>query len=261
MEEFDSELSHLMEDLKGMDMFDFGWGSITPFTVWTFVALIVVFLLIWHLRSRISFIPKLSFASALEVAVDYIKREIGENLLGPSARQHTPFLLTIFFFILAGNLIGLIPGAKSATGTMSVTLVLAVASFLYFNIAGMRHAGVFRYIISIAPAGIPPGLNVVVWAIEAFSMTLRMFSLSVRLFANMFAGHLMLGLFALMSSMYFLPMIQQFTIDNLVSGVLSGLWLLILIVVYAMEFMVAFIQAYVFTLLSGVYIQLATSEH
>jgi len=261
MEDFQSHLDHLMEDLKGMDMYSFGWGSITPFTIWTFITLIVVFVVVWVLRSRISMVPRVGPVAAVEAAVDYIKREIGESLLGAHARQHMPFLLTIFFFILAGNLIGLIPGAKSATGTMSVTVVLAICSFVYFNYCGIKASGFIHYIASIAPAGIPPGLNLVVWAIEAFSMTLRMFSLSIRLFANMFAGHLVMGLFAMMTSLYFLPLVHEFTVSNIANGALAGLWLLILLVVYAMELMVAFIQAYVFTLLNGVYIQLATSEH
>jgi F-type H+-transporting ATPase subunit a len=261
MEEFDRELSHLLADLQGMSMYDFGWGSITPYTVWAIITLIAVFALVWALRSRITFIPKVSPLLAIEAVVDYIKVEIGDALLGAHAREHMPFLLTIFFFILAGNLIGLIPGCKSATGTMSVTLVLSLSSFCYFNYAGAKAQGVMHYIASLAPAGLPPGVNVAVWAIEAFSMSLRIFALAIRLFANMFAGHLTMGCFAILTSLYFLPLLESFTMENLTNGVLSGLWLLILICVYAMEFMVAFIQAYVFTLLSGVYIQLATSEH
>lgn len=261
MEEFNSELQHLLADLQGLSMFDLGWGSITPYTVWAIITLVVVFVVVWSLRSRISFIPKVGPTLALEAVVDYIKVEIGEALLGAHAREHLPFLLTIFFFILAGNLIGLIPGCKSATGTMSVTLVLSLSSFCYFNFAGARAQGALHYIASLAPAGLPPGVNVAVWAIEAFSMSLRIFSLAVRLFANMFAGHLTMGCFALLTSLYFLPLLESVTVENISNGALSGMWVIILICVYAMELMVAFIQAYVFTLLSGVYIQLATSEH
>jgi len=261
MEEFDRELEHLLADLQGLTMFELGPFAITPYTVWTIITLLVVFAVVWTLRSRISFIPKVGPVLALEAVVDYIKVEIGDSILGAHAREHMPFLLTIFFFILGGNLIGLIPGCKSATGTMSVTVVLALTSFCYFNFSGAKAMGAWQYFKSLAPAGLPPGVNVAVWAIEAFSMTLRIFSLAVRLFANMFAGHLTMGCFALLTSIYFMPMLEHFTAENISNGALSGMWMLILICVYAMELMVAFIQAYVFTLLSGVYIQLATSAH
>lgn len=261
MEEFGHELNHLLADLQGESMFDFGWGSITPFSVWAVITAIVVFALAWYLRTHITFIPKFGLAAALEAVVDYIKREVGENLLGAHASEHLPYLLTLFSFVLLGNLIGLIPGAKSATGTMSVNLVLSGSSFLYFNYAGMRHYGPLKYIASIAPAGVPPGLNVLVWLIEVFSMSMRMFSLAIRLFANMFAGHLTMGVFAILASVYFLPLMHGITVAALGSGALSAAWVFILTCIYAAEILVAFIQSYVFTLLSAVYVQLSTSAH
>ena len=261
MEEFNSELDHLLADLQGLPMYDFGWGSITPFTFWTIITVVVVFAVVWMARSRVSFIPKVGPESVVEVGVNFVWSGIGETLLGHHAVQHLPYLCTIFFFIFASNLMGLIPGAKSPTGTMSVTLVLSTSSFLYFNYAGAKQSGVWHYIKSIAPSGLPPGVNVMVWIIEVFSMSMRILSLSIRLFANMFAGHLAMGCFALLSSTFFVPLLHQITAENLINGAVSGVLLVILIAVYAVEMLVAFIQAYVFTLLSGVYIQLSTSAH
>ena len=257
----EAELHHLLADLQGLPMYDFGWGSITPFTFWTFITVIIVFALIWALRSKIQFIPKVGPISVIEAGVDFVRREVGETLFGAHSAEHMPYLCTVFYFILIGNAIGLIPGAKSATGTMSVTLVLSGSSFFYFNFAGARHSGLWHYILSIAPAGLPPGVNVMVWLIEVFSMSMRIVSLAIRLFANMFAGHLAMGVFALLTTAYFSPMLQHFTTETAINGAVSGVILIILLAVYAAEILVAFIQAYVFTLLSGVYIQLATSDH
>ncbi|MCL2150823.1 MAG: F0F1 ATP synthase subunit A [Coriobacteriia bacterium] len=262
LEDFGSELDHLLADLKGLDMYSFSWGSITPYSFWIIITLILIFLLVYLLQKQVSFIPKTGPAVVLEVVVDYLRKEIGDGLLGGHGQQHMPFLLSLFFVILFSNLMGLVPGAKSATGTMSVTIALALCSFGYFNYAGAKQAGLGRYILHIAPAGLPPGVNVMVWLIEAFSMTLRIATLSIRLFINMFAGHLVLGCFALLSSLFALPMIEHFTLNSLLTaGVPAFGWILMMLPVYALELFVAFIQAYVFTLLSGVYIMLATSEH
>ena len=261
MDEFEAELAHLLADLQGLPIYDFGWGSITPFTFWALIASALVFAMIWLLSKKIEFIPKLGVATVVEAGVDFVRREVGETLLGAHSAEHMPYLCTVFFFVLVGNAVGLIPGAKSATGTTSVTLVLAASSFCYFNYAGAKHAGVLKYILSIAPDGLPFPVNAMVWLIEVFSMSMRIISLAVRLFANMFAGHMAMGVFALLSTAYFTPLLQQVTSESIISGAVSGVLLVILLAVYVAEILVAFIQAYVFTLLSGVYIQLATSGH
>ena len=97
--------------------------------------------------------------------------------------------------------------------------------------------------------------------IEVFSTILRLVTLAVRLFANMFAGHICLGAFALMTSLCFTFMLDNFTMGTLLgSGLPSLLWMVILTIIYAIEMVVAVIQAYVFTVLSAVYIQLAEAD-
>ena len=259
---FDTEVQHLIAELQGLDVYNFGWGSITTFTPWIFITPIIMFLVIWYFKNNVTYLPKRNFVAILEIIVEYLKKEIGDNLLGHHAREHMPFLLTAFFFIVGANLLGLVPGGKSATGTISVTAAVALCSFGYFNYAGAKHYGLWTYIKHIAPAGMPPVVNVMVWVIEAFSMTLRIATLSIRLFINMFAGHLVMGCFALLASMFARPMVEHFSLRTLVTAGVPALgWVMMLMIVVALELFVAFIQAYIFTLLSGVYIMLATSEH
>ncbi|MDR0346978.1 MAG: F0F1 ATP synthase subunit A [Coriobacteriales bacterium] len=261
LEHLDSEIKHLLKALNGEDILNFGWGSITTYTVWIVIVSALLLAVVLFAKSKMTLVPKKNFAAAIEAVVEYIRREIGESILGHDANKHMPFLLTIFFFILASNLVGLIPGAKAATGTFSATLVLAVVSFIYFNYWGLRHAGLLPYVKNLAPAGLIPGVNVLVWLIEVFSLFLRIATLSLRLFANMYAGHIVLGTFAILTTLFAFPAIQEFTLANLAGAAPALGWVLLLIAMYAMELLVAFIQAYVFTLLSAVYIQLATSEH
>ncbi len=170
--------------------------------------------------------------------------------------------MTMFLFILVSNLLGLIPGVKVATGTMGVTVALALISFLYFNYYGIKKVGFIHYMGNLAPKGVMFPINILIWFIELLSLFLRLVTLAVRLFANMLAGHLVLGAFALLTSCFVLPIITNFTIANLGVGSASIAWMLLLIAMYCMEFLVAIIQAYVFTLLSAVYVNLATSaEH
>jgi len=263
LEHLSGEIAHLIEELSGRDIWNFGWGSITTYSVWIIIVLLLVFAVIWVVKSRVSLIPKKGPVAAIEATVDYIRREVGYGVLGhkEAVDKHMPFLFTIFFFILAANLVGLIPGAKAATGTFSATLTLAVVSFVYFNYYGIKHSGLGHYIVNIAPKGIMPGLNILVWLIELLSLFLRIVTLSVRLFANMYAGHIVIGAFSILTTLFVFPMIQDFTLANLGGAAPAIGWMLLLVLMYGMEILVAFIQAYVFTLLSAVYIQLATSEH
>jgi F-type H+-transporting ATPase subunit a len=135
-------------------------------------------------------------------------------------------------------------------------------SFCYFIVVGMKKKGVFGYIKSLAPTGLPAPIAAVVWVIEIFSTFLRLITLAVRLFCNLFAGHVVMGTFAVLASLFFMPLLQGFSVEALGQAGASVFWIAILLVIYAVELLVAAIQAYVFTLLSAVYIQLAESaEH
>ena len=183
---------------------------------------------------------------------------MGEGAVGHGYKKHVPFLATLFFFILIANFVGLIPGAKAATGTISVTWALAVISFVYFNYWGIKAHGGWGYIKSIAPSGLPKPMVPIIWFFEFISLVLRVLTLAVRLYGNMFAGHMVLGIFALATSIFIQSAIAT---GNVLFGLPPIGWMALLIAMYALECLVAFLQAYVFTTLSAVYINLATSSH
>ena len=152
----------------------------------------------------------------------------------------------------------MIPGAKTPTGSLSVTWALAIASFVYFNFWGIKVKGGWGYIKSIAPSGLPTVMVPIIWFFELISLILRALTLAVRLYGNMFAGHMILGIFAILTQVFILDAVYS---SALVAGLPAIAWFLFLVVMYALECLVAFLQAYVFTILSAVYVGLATSNH
>jgi F-type H+-transporting ATPase subunit a len=237
-------------------------GPITTYTPFIVLILILVAVIVFSAKSQLALVPKNRYVGVVEFFVNFTQNELGYGVLGPAAKKHIPFLLTIFIFILLANLVGVIPGSKAATGTISTTLVLTVISFIYFTYFGLKTQGFKHYMLSFAPKGLKPApLAGFIWFLEFFSMVLRLLTLSVRLFANMFAGHLLLGVLALLTTAFITPLITSFSAAALPFGVVGLLWLLLLTVLYALELFVACVQAFVFTLLSSVYIYLATEEH
>ncbi|MCL1797509.1 MAG: F0F1 ATP synthase subunit A [Eggerthellaceae bacterium] len=237
-------------------------GGITTYTPYIFLILILVVVIVFVAKSQLALVPKNRFVGVVEFFVDFAQNNTGYGVMGNAAKQHIPFLLTLFIFILVSNLVGIIPGSKAATGTIGTTLPLALISFVYFTYHGIKKQGGWHYLKSFAPSGLKPApLAFVFWFLEFFSMLLRLLTLSVRLFANMLAGHLLLGVLAIMVYLFIQPIIAGITAASVGFSFLSLLWLLLLIVMYALEVFVACIQAYIFTLLSSVYVYLATEEH
>ena len=192
--------------------------------------------------------------------IDYVRDDVCKGALGDSWKRHFPFLATVFFVVMFGNYIGMLPTWKAGTGTTGVTGAIALMSFIYFIAMGVRKKGAFRYIKSLAPEGLPAPIAAIVWVIELFSTFLRLVTLAVRLFCNMFAGHVVMGVFAIMTTTFVAPMINHFSAAALGTGAMSILWMVLLLLIYVVELLVSFIQAYIFTLLSAVYIQLAEAE-
>jgi F-type H+-transporting ATPase subunit a len=161
-----------------------------------------------------------------------------------------PFIAGVFFFVLTANLIGLIPlplaehhqfGFYTATANLYVTLALALCTFVFTHYAGIRQNGGLHYFKNWAPPSAPPVLKQLIWVIHAVSEVFRLVSLAVRLFANMLAGHAILAVFFAMALIF-----QSY----LAALVLQGASVLI----YLFEIFVAFIQAFIFAILSAVYI-------
>ncbi len=201
-------------------------------------------------------VPRGRFGIAGEFAIEYLENDVGIGILGKESwRRHLPFLGTLFIFIAINNIVGIIPGMKPGTGTISVTAALALVSFVYFVAVGIKNKGAFGYIKSLAPKGVMFPLNLLVWLIELISTLLRPITLAVRLFCNMFAGHIVLGSFALMVSLFAEPLLAELSVSNALGALPAVEFAGILFVIYVIELFVGVVQAYVFTVLTAVYIQ------
>jgi len=203
--------------------------------------------------------PAKGFAGAMEAMALYIRQEVVLPNVGPHGEGYAPYLLTLFFFILTMNLLGLLPWGATATGNIGVTAALAVIAFLVIEVTGMRALGPKGYLHTIfyLPPGLPGGiggniLKVVLLAvmtpIELIGKLAKPFALAVRLFANMTSGHVLV--LALIGLTF---LFQSYAVGIGASVLATGVMLL--------ELFVAFLQAFVFTLLTSVFIGLMRAEH
>ena len=232
--------------------------GMTQYILWMIICWILTCVVVLVVSKKLTLIPKNKFINTVEYGYQFVRNDMAEGVIGHGFKKHVPFLATLFFFILISNFVGLIPGCKTPTGTISVTWALATISFVYFNVQGIRAHGGWGYLKSLAPGGLPIVMVPVIWFLELLSTVIRWLTLAVRLYGNMFAGHMVLGIFALATGVFLQVAVQSFDIT---SGIIAVPWFVLLIVMYALETLVAFLQAYVFTVLSSVYIQLATASH
>jgi F-type H+-transporting ATPase subunit a len=183
-----------------------------------------------------------------ESIIEFVQKNIIEPTMGHDGLAWTPFLLAIFMFILLTNITGIIPTFQMpANARLAGPLFLALLIWVVFIVVGFKHQGIGYLKSSLFPPGVPKALYILVTPIEFVSTFLvRPFSLAVRLFANMMAGHILLFTFALMTK----------TMLNSVPWLkaLSILPFFMLLFLTAFEVLVAFLQAYIFSMLAGVYI-------
>jgi F-type H+-transporting ATPase subunit a len=213
-------------------------------------------LLCYFAAKRMTLVPKGRGVNLFELIVDFVRNNIA-TMIHHDKRKYEPFLLTTFFFILIANFIGLLPNAKFATGTVGATFALAFVVYIYFNWVGIKAKGGWGYIKGIVPHGVPVALAPAIWLIEVISMMLRPVSLALRLWANMYAGHIMLGIFALLTGLF-----ARATFESGGAFIAaSPAWALLLAVIYVIEILICIIAAYVFTLLTAVYIEGAIGDH
>ncbi len=199
------------------------------------------------------------FANAIEAMVLFFRDEVVRRNIGHGADVYTGFILTLFFFILTMNLLGLVPFGSTATGNLSVTGALALTTFFVTEISGMRELGFKGYMGTIfyAPPGISgPGkllMLAIMTPVEFLGKLTKPFALMIRLFANMTAGHtLVLSLIGLIF-MFANLTIGKWAIAGASVGMVIGVMLL--------ELFVAFLQAYIFAMLSAVFIGLIRHPH
>lgn len=182
--------------------------------------------------------------SFLEPVIVFVRDEIVKPNIGRHYEKFLPYMLTLFFFILFGNLLGLLPGAGNLTGNIAVTLTLAVITFLITNVKGNK---AYWSHIFWTP-GVPLPLRIVILPVEIIGIFTKPFSLTVRLFVAITAGHIvLLSLISL-----------TFIFERVSVGFVSSV---IVLFINLIELLVAGIQAYVFTLFSSLYIGMATAEH
>lgn len=262
MEEILESLRHhvaeLNESFEPAAVFNIAGWDVTQYFLYAILIFAILLIAVFVAGKRLALRPTSKFATMMEYGYDFVRKDMAEGSIGHGFEKHVPFLATLFFFILIANFVGLIPGAKAASGTLGITWALAAVSFVYFNYWGIKAHGGWGYIKSIAPSGLPKVLVPVIWFFEFISLCLRVFTLAVRLYGNMLAGHTVLGIFAILTSIF----IQYALTSGAIAMALPSVaWMIFIIFMYALECLVAFLQAYVFTTLSAVYIGLATSSH
>jgi F-type H+-transporting ATPase subunit a len=202
--------------------------------------LVLVFLFSTRFQ-RGKLVPTGALANFLEMLVVFVRDEIAiPNIGKEEGPRYVPFLLNVFFFILFLNLLGLLPWMSSATGNIAVTGTLAVFTFVLTQVASIRAAGFWGYLKHLT-GGVPWFLWPIMIPVEILSLFTKPFALTLRLFANMLAGHVVL--FCLIGLIFFIGHIAVAAI-----AVPLGVG------IYFLELFVAFLQAYIFAMLSALYI-------
>lgn len=231
------------------------FGQVNRTVILMFLAAIIVMVLLFLAFRKPSLQPS-KFQVAMESLTGFVRDDISLGIIGPDGLKYYPYLLSIFMFILIGNLFEVTPLVNfPITSRMAIPAFLAIVTWLIFVVVGFARNG-FKYFLDIVwPKSVPIAMRWLVGIIEFFSIFfIRPFSLAVRLFANMVAGHVMLSLL-LVTGYVFVINIGEIG----VKGATGLLWFALGIGIFVFELLVGVLQAYIFTLLSAVYIQ--TSVH
>ncbi|MFZ5876840.1 MAG: F0F1 ATP synthase subunit A [Nitrospirota bacterium] len=218
--------------------------SINKAIVMMWIACGLVFLFFYVATRGQTLVPR-RMQNIAEVAVEFLRGLAVDNM-GPMGNRFFPFIATLFFFVLFANLLGLIPGSYTVTSQLIVTGFFALVVYTISLVVGFTLHGT-HFLSVLTPPGTPAWLMPFMVPLELFSHLLRPVTLAVRLFANMTAGHIILiVLFSLMMTapIFLKPLPFGFTVA-----------------IYGLEVFVAFIQAYIFTILACVYIGDAVKLH
>jgi len=227
-----------------------GLFTITNVTFWMALAVLSIIGLMVLSTSGRSVIPG-RMQSIAELTYGFIRKMV-EDVAGKDAMPYFPYIMTLFLFIVFSNFLGLIPGSFTTTSHIAVTAVMAMAVFLTVTIIGfVKHGGGFLSLFWISSAPLP--LRPILALIEVISYFVRPVSHSIRLAGNMMAGHAVIKVFAA-----FAPLIL---ISTGIGLVVTPLSILAITAIYALEVLVSFIQAYVFTILTCVYLKDALHPH
>ena len=232
---------HHVLDTNILDIKIFGINfSITKHVIMMWiVSALLVFIFRFAFREQ-RLVPH-GIANLLEAIVVFLRDEVILPNMGEEGRPYLPYLLTVFFFILFCNLLGLIPFAATATGNVSVTAALALMSLVMIQVGGIKEHGMKHHLQNLIPHGIPIWLLPIMIPVEIMGQFTKPFALCIRLFANMTAGHIVILSFL---SMIFI----------LKSIMISPIAVFFALFISLLELFVAFLQAYIFTMLTALFI-------
>jgi F-type H+-transporting ATPase subunit a len=218
--------------------------------MWLAAALLIAVFVFGAHRDKRKLVPEGTGANLLEMLVLFVRDELAiKNIGKEEGPRYTPFLLTIFFFILFMNLLGLFPWMATPTSNLGITAGLALCTFVLTQSAAIRAAGLGGYIKHLT-GGVDAWLWPIMVPVEILGLFTKPFALTIRLFANMLAGHIviffLLGLIFIMGSVLFALVSVPFAVG-----------------IYILELFVALVQAYIFTMLSSLFIGMgvAMGEH
>jgi F-type H+-transporting ATPase subunit a len=237
-----------MEQFEIHRLLDFHLGSLdasyTNSALWMTIAVILAFLLFVVGTQKKALVPGRTQMLA-ELGYEFVANMVRDNV-GSAGKKYFPFVLTLFVFILFCNVLGLVPYSFTPTSHIIVTFAMAAVVFVGVTIIGFVRHGT-HFLSLFVPKGVPFALLLLLVPIEIISYFVRPFSLSIRLFANMLAGHTMLKVFG-----GFVVML----------GIIGGWAPLAFIVVFiGLELLIAFLQAYVFAILTCLYLNDAVHLH
>jgi len=239
--------------------------SPTKHVVFMILAAFLVFVTMWYggrqieRRHREGKGPR-GLGAAVEALVLWVRNDVAVANIGHGGEKFAPYILTLFFFILYCNLLGLLPWGAAATGNIAVTAALALTAFLTIEISGMVTLGAKGYIKTIVM--VPPGMKgagavimaMIMTPVELIGKLVKPFALTLRLFANMTAGHFVI---LVLLGLIFVFGTAPAPVKGIVVVGAVGLTLFMM----CLELLVAFLQAYIFALLTSVFIGLMRHEH
>jgi F-type H+-transporting ATPase subunit a len=232
---------HHVLDTKILSMKILGLDlSITKHVLMMWIAAALLIVIFRYAFRQHRAIPT-GIANFLEAIIVFLRDEVVLPTMGEEGKPYLPYLLTVFFFILFCNLLGLVPFGATATGNVSVTAALALMAFIMIQAGGIRKYGLKHHLQNIVPPGIPAWLLPIMIPVEIMGQFTKPFALCIRLFANMIAGHIVI--------LAFLSMI--FILQSLFVSPVSVFFALF---ISLLEVFIAFLQAYIFTILTSLFI-------
>jgi F-type H+-transporting ATPase subunit a len=218
---------------------------VTKHIVFMWLALVLVLVVLLLARRTAGTSKPRGIGNFIEVFILFIRDEVVLPNTGEEGRRYMPFFLTVFFFILFMNLLGMIPFGASATGNLSVTAGLALCAFIFMQITGIKAHGFLGHFKGLMPGGVPIVIAPILVPIEFLGMFTKPFALCVRLFANMMAGHAVIAAFL---GLILVPAIALASVP-------------VSIAISMLELFVAFLQAYIFTMLTAIFAGTFIHQH